>query len=133
MKLSSFDLRSGRSLTVRSSISGPMTLALCGYSGVFMRYALAVSPRNYLLFGCHVVNFSAQMTQGYRYLNYWHMGGRERTLEEKAKDGLSQAGGVLDKNAAKAQGALKEGVQTVEDEASKLAGQAKAKVEQATR
>merc|ERR1711939_1199931 len=90
-------------------------------------------PRNYLPFGCHVVNFSAQMTQGYRYLNYWHMGGRERTLEEKAKDGLSQAGGVLDKNAAKAQGALKEGVQTVEDEASKLAGQAKAKVEQATR
>ncbi|KAI6786847.1 hypothetical protein KC332_g18768 [Hortaea werneckii] len=114
-------------------ISGPMTLALCGYSGVFMRYALAVSPKNYLLFGCHVVNFSAQMTQGYRYLNYWHMGGRERTLEEKAKDGLSQAGGVLDKNAAKAQGALKEGVQTVEDEASKLAGQAKTKVEQATR
>ncbi|KAI7279290.1 hypothetical protein KC345_g5420 [Hortaea werneckii] len=114
-------------------ISGPMTLALCGYSSVFMRYALAVSPKNYLLFGCHVVNFSAQMTQGYRYLNYWHMGGRERTLEEKAKDGLSQAGGVLDKNAAKAQGALKEGVQTVEDEASKLAGQAKTKVEQATR
>merc|ERR1711939_246215 len=76
---------------------------------------------------------SGPMTQGYRYLNYWHMGGRERTLEEKAKDGLSQAGGVLDKNAAKAQGALKEGVQTVEDEASKLAGQAKAKVEQATR
>lgn len=110
-----------------------MTLALSGYSGVFMRYALAVSPKNYLLFGCHVVNFSAQITQGYRYVNYWHMGGRERTLEQRAKEGLSQAGGALDKSASQAEGAVKEGVQKVEDEASKLAGQAKAKVEQATR
>jgi hypothetical protein len=53
------------------SISGRMTLALACYSGVFMRYAMAVSPVNYLLFGCHVVNFSAQVTQGYRFLNYW--------------------------------------------------------------
>ena len=110
-----------------------MTAALCGYSGVFMRYALAVSPKNYLLFGCHVVNFSAQVTQGYRYINYWHMGGKEKTMEQKAKEGLTQAGGVLDKNAAKAEDAVKEGVQKVEDEASKLASQAKGKVEQATR
>ena len=48
-----------------------MTGALVVYSGTFMRYALAVSPRNYLLFGCHAVNFSAQATQGYRFLNYW--------------------------------------------------------------
>lgn len=48
-----------------------MTAALLGYSGVFMRYAMAVSPKNYLLFGCHVVNFSAQSVQGYRYLNYY--------------------------------------------------------------
>lgn len=48
-----------------------MTLALTGYSGIFMRYAFAVTPRNYLLFGCHIVNFSAQLTQGYRYINYW--------------------------------------------------------------
>jgi hypothetical protein len=53
------------------SISGPMTGTLALYSAVFARYALAVSPKNYLLFGCHVVNFSAQLTQGYRYLNYW--------------------------------------------------------------
>ena len=66
-----------------------MTLALSGYSAVFMRYAFAVTPRNYLLFGCHVVNFSAQMTQGYRYLNYWNFGGREKTLEERAKLGLN--------------------------------------------
>lgn len=110
-----------------------MTLALFGYSSVFMRYALAVSPKNYLLFGCHVVNFSAQLTQGYRYTNYWHMGGREKTLEQNAKEGLTQAEGSLEKSASQAQSAVKEGVQKVEDEASKLAGQAKAKVEQATR
>lgn len=48
-----------------------MTGALTIYSATFMRYALAVSPKNYLLFACHAVNCSAQMTQGYRYLNYW--------------------------------------------------------------
>jgi hypothetical protein len=48
-----------------------MTLSLACYSAVFMRYALAVSPKNYLLFGCHVINFSSQVTQGYRFLNYW--------------------------------------------------------------
>lgn len=53
------------------SISGKMTAALTLYSATFMRYALAVTPKNYLLFGCHVVNVSAQLTQGYRYLNYW--------------------------------------------------------------
>lgn len=89
-----------------------MTGALVIYSGTFMRYALAVSPKNYLLFACHAVNFSAQLTQGYRYLNYWkyvtewlflptHIenykgnadfcinswGGREAQLAEAAKQG----------------------------------------------
>lgn len=53
------------------SISGRMTAALTIYSGTFMRYALAVQPKNYLLFLCHFINFSAQVAQGYRYLNYW--------------------------------------------------------------
>jgi len=53
------------------SISGPMTAALIGYSSTFMRYAMAVQPRNYLLFGCHMVNFGAQTTQGYRYVQHW--------------------------------------------------------------
>lgn len=48
-----------------------MTGALVVYSATFMRYSLAVSPRNYLLFGCHLINFSAQVTQGYRYLNHF--------------------------------------------------------------
>ena len=53
------------------SISGRMTAALMLYSGTFMRYAFAVTPANYLLFACHFVNFGAQSTQGYRYLQYW--------------------------------------------------------------
>jgi hypothetical protein len=95
-----------------------MTAALCGYSGVFMRYAMAVSPVNYLLFGCHLVNFSAQSTQAYRFINHWYMGGREKALEQKAKEGLQTAGD-------KAEGVL--------DQAKDLAAQAKAKVESATK
>lgn len=110
-----------------------MTLALCGYSGVFMRYALAVTPKNYLLFGCHVVNFTAQCTQGYRYINYWNMGGREKSLEAKAKEGLSAAGGSLEKSASQAEGTLKSAAMKVESGAKDLAGQAKAKVDQVTR
>jgi hypothetical protein len=48
-----------------------MTAALTVYAATFMRYALAVTPANYLLFACHLTNFGAQTTQGYRYLAYW--------------------------------------------------------------
>ncbi|KAL2001390.1 hypothetical protein VTN02DRAFT_1819 [Thermoascus thermophilus] len=65
-------------------ISGQMTAALTLYSATFSRYALAVTPKNYLLFACHAVNLSAQVTQGVRYLKYWHGGGREAALAEKA-------------------------------------------------
>lgn len=58
-----------------------MTAALMTYSSVFMRYAFAVSPKNYLLFGCHAVNFSAQSVQAYRYVQWFHMGGRESAGE----------------------------------------------------
>lgn len=54
-----------------NSISGPMTGALVVYAATFMRYSLAVTPKNYLLFACHLTNFGAQTTQAYRYLNYW--------------------------------------------------------------
>jgi len=60
-----------------------MTSALVVYSGVFMRYSLAVTPANYLLFGCHFVNECAQLAQGYRYIQYWHNGGREKKLAEQ--------------------------------------------------
>jgi hypothetical protein len=68
-----------------------MTGALTLYSATFMRYALAVTPANYLLFGCHAINFSSQLVQGYRYLNYWNFGGREATLAGKAKSGVEEA------------------------------------------
>ncbi|KAA8905754.1 hypothetical protein FN846DRAFT_734063 [Sphaerosporella brunnea] len=64
-------------------ISGKMTSALIVYSAVFMRYSMAVTPRNYLLFGCHFVNECAQLAQGYRWVQYWHYGGREKKLAEK--------------------------------------------------
>jgi mitochondrial pyruvate carrier 1 len=66
------------------NINGRMTLALTIYSATFMRYAWSicpvlfdlltltvVTPRNYLLFACHVINETAQLGQGYRYLKYW--------------------------------------------------------------
>ncbi|KAK9480061.1 mitochondrial pyruvate carrier, partial [Lipomyces japonicus] len=52
-------------------ISGPMTGSLIIYSLVFMKYSVSISPKNYLLFGCHFVNECAQLAQGFRYANYW--------------------------------------------------------------
>lgn len=60
-----------------------MTGALCVYSATFMRYSLAVQPKNYLLFACHFVNECAQLTQGYRYLSYHNWGGKEKARLEK--------------------------------------------------
>jgi len=85
-------------------ISGTFTAALTVYSGTFMRYALAVQPKNYLLFACHFVNFGSQLTQGYRWYDYWYLGGQDRWSKIHAE-------------AAKAEG-----------KAESLAGQAKAKV-----
>lgn len=71
-----------------------MTGALVIYSATFMRYALAVTPRNWLLFGCHFVNESAQLVQGYRYLNYHSWGGKEKlaAAAEAAKAKAEKAG-----------------------------------------
>ncbi|XP_054003284.1 mitochondrial pyruvate carrier 1-like [Hylaeus anthracinus] len=54
-------------------ISGKMTLALALYSMVFMRFAWKVQPRNLLLLACHLVNTSAQLAQGYRYIDYYYL------------------------------------------------------------
>ena len=61
-------------------ISGPMTSSLIVYSLVFMRYSLAVTPKNYLLFGCHLVNEAAQLAQGFRWVNY-HTGNKKKAAE----------------------------------------------------
>ena len=92
-------------------ISGPMTCALIGYSGIFMRYAFAVTPKNYLLFGCHIVNFSAQITQGYRYLNYWQFGGREKSLEASKATGGKIVEEVQD-GAKRVEGAAKSSLES---------------------
>ena len=42
-------------------ISPRMTLTLAGYSCMFMRFAWMVSPRNMLLFSCHLTNASMQL------------------------------------------------------------------------
>ena len=70
-----------------------MTAALSLYSGTFMRYALAVQPANYLLFGCHAINFTSQLVQGYRYMNYHKMGGKDAAI--KAKEAAAQAEGKV--------------------------------------
>ncbi|KAH9952607.1 hypothetical protein BC827DRAFT_1148613 [Russula dissimulans] len=59
-------------------ISGSMTSALAAYSMVFMRFAWKVQPRNYLLFACHATNATAQLTQGYRFVDYWYRGGKDK-------------------------------------------------------
>jgi len=59
-------------------ISGKMTTALCLYSLIFMRFAWKVKPRNLLLLGCHITNECAQLTQGYRFINYEYLGGKQK-------------------------------------------------------
>ncbi|KAH8905216.1 UPF0041-domain-containing protein [Coniochaeta sp. PMI_546] len=59
-------------------ISGTMTGALIIYSATFMRYSLAVTPKNYLLFACHFINEGSQLVQGYRYLDWHRWGGKEK-------------------------------------------------------
>jgi len=51
-------------------ISGKMTVALCLYSALFMRFAWKVQPRNLLLLACHITNFTAQGVQGTRFVKY---------------------------------------------------------------
>ncbi len=47
-------------------ISGRMTTVLFFYSCLFMRFALRVTPTNYLLFACHFSNASCQAYLLYR-------------------------------------------------------------------
>ncbi|RDL36674.1 Mitochondrial pyruvate carrier [Venustampulla echinocandica] len=78
-------------------ISGQMTGALCIYSATFMRYALAVSPRNYLLFACHFVNEGAQLTQAYRWMQYHKWGGKEEAVKNKAEGAVGKIEGEVTK------------------------------------
>ena len=59
-----------------ASFKGPdiidptMTSVMIGYSALFMRFAWAVQPRNYLLFACHTFNVAAQLNQMRRAIEY---------------------------------------------------------------
>ncbi|KAF4999394.1 hypothetical protein FDECE_11530 [Fusarium decemcellulare] len=87
-------------------ISGQMTGALIIYAGTFMRYSLAVTPKNYLLFACHFVNAGAQLTQGYRYLNYHYWGGKEDMAKEQLTQAASVAKDKVEKAGEKVQSAI---------------------------
>ncbi|KAJ0520036.1 putative mitochondrial pyruvate carrier [Helianthus annuus] len=60
---------------------------LCVYSGLFMRFAWMVQPRNYLLLVCHASNETVQTYQFSRWLK--HQGFRRRgcssTVPKSAK------------------------------------------------
>ncbi|KAI8233688.1 Mitochondrial pyruvate carrier 1 [Colletotrichum sp. SAR 10_99] len=85
-------------------ISGTMTGALCIYSATFMRYSLAVQPKNYLLFLCHFVNEGAQLTQGYRWLQYNHWGGKEALNAKNAVEGVKDKAAAVEAKVEKAIG-----------------------------
>ena len=85
-----------------------MTGALTIYSATFMRYALAVQPKNYLLFACHFVNEGAQLTQGYRWMQYNKWGGKQEELKLKAEGGIKSAVSKVEVEASKALDKAKE-------------------------
>lgn len=97
-----------------NSISGKFTATLIMYAAVFMRYSMAVTPKNYLLFACHFVNFNAQAVQSYRWYDYWYMGGTarwEKIRAEAKKSGSEisgQAQGIAEQAKDKIQGAAAE-------------------------
>ena len=64
-------------------ISGKMTAALSIYSILFMRFAWMVQPRNYLLFACHGANEAAQLTQGFRFVNYHYFDKKKNAPDSK--------------------------------------------------
>ncbi|KAJ0312275.1 hypothetical protein COL5a_001957 [Colletotrichum fioriniae] len=88
-------------------ISGQMTGALCIYSATFMRYSLAVSPKNYLLFMCHFINEGAQLTQGYRYMQYNYWGGKEASATKDAFETVQKKADAIE---AKVETKVKEAV-----------------------
>ncbi|VWU51977.1 mitochondrial pyruvate carrier protein 1, putative [Hepatocystis sp. ex Piliocolobus tephrosceles] len=51
-------------------VSKKMTATLIVYSLLFMRYSLAIKPKNYLLFSCHITNVFIQSCLLGRKLKY---------------------------------------------------------------
>jgi hypothetical protein len=74
-------------------ISLPMTVSMCVYSGLFMRFAWCVQPRNLLLLSCHAFNEVAQLNQLRRGLTYQIE--REKTTGQKIDLNLPAVGAGL--------------------------------------
>ncbi|SBT78025.1 mitochondrial pyruvate carrier protein 1, putative [Plasmodium ovale] len=51
-------------------VSEKMTAVLTVYSLLFMRYSLAIKPKNYILFTCHATNTIVQSILLYRKLKF---------------------------------------------------------------
>ena len=74
-----------------------------------MRYAMAVQPKNYLLFACHFINFNSQLVQGYRWYDYNYQDGKTKwdniALEAERQAGQveAKAEGVVNQAKDKAQ------------------------------
>jgi hypothetical protein len=48
----------------------PGLAVMCIYSLLFMRFSLAIQPKNYILFACHFSNEGVQLNQMRRYLQW---------------------------------------------------------------
>ena len=56
---------------------------MCVYSALFMRFALAIKPRNYLLFACHAANETVQLYNLQRWQRHakgWSVSDRVTTV-----------------------------------------------------
>ena len=80
-----------------------------------MRYAFAVTPKNYLLAACHFVNFNAQLAQGYRWYDYHYSSGGDKwakiRAEQKKLEGKAES--IADQAKDKVSGAVNEVKKTV--------------------
>mmetsp|Transcript_1594 Transcript_1594/g.3607 ORF Transcript_1594/g.3607 Transcript_1594/m.3607 type:complete len:142 (-) Transcript_1594:72-497(-) len=72
------------------TISPKMTGVLCMYSALFMRFAWVISPRNYILFACHVSNECVQLNQMRRWATWRYAQDPEEDpvlqIQESGKD-----------------------------------------------
>jgi len=64
------------------------------YSSLFMRFAWAIQPRNYILLSCHTANVTAQMNQLRRWGEYKLEKEPDTAPEELRNLGMLGAGGI---------------------------------------
>ena len=87
-------------------ISPNMTAAMCVYSLLFMRFAWAIQPRNYILFACHLSNEAVQLNQMRRYVG-WKNGSSGGGAVDRVDAGGARPTGQVQSFAASAVAAPK--------------------------